>query len=102
MINKYKVAGECLKDIRKAIANEMVVDLKAIYKKEEHTHLIKDVYVQALDIAIDLLECKEEKLVKWNDVMSQPVKPEKENNYVSYVISAVVAAITTIIFRAIW
>lgn len=57
---KNKVAAEFLKDIRKVISDEMVVDLKAIYKKEEHTHIIKDVYVQALDIAIDLLECKEE------------------------------------------
>ena len=51
-----KEAAELLKDIRKVIANEMVVDLKAIYKKEEHTHLIKDVYVQALDKAILVLD----------------------------------------------
>ena len=51
-----KEAAEFLKDIRKVIANEMVVDLKAVHKKEEHTHLIKDVYVQALDKAIFVLD----------------------------------------------
>lgn len=54
-----KEAAELLKDIKKAISNDMVIDLKAIYKKEEHTHLIKDLYVQALDKAIDLLGYKE-------------------------------------------
>lgn len=54
-----KEAAEFLKDIKKAISRDLVIDFKSVYKKEEHTHLMKDLYVQSLDKAIELLECGE-------------------------------------------
>lgn len=47
-----------LKDIAKSIEMERAIDFRRLYKKEEHKQLMADAYVQALEMAIDALECK--------------------------------------------
>lgn len=78
-----KEAAEILKDIRKVIANEMVVDLKAIYKKEEHTHLIKDVYVQALEKAIVSLDLQEMFVIRYKQSIRKLEKANKRCVWIS-------------------
>lgn len=72
-----KEATELLKDIKKVISAEMVVDLKAIYKKEEHTHLIKDVYVQALEKAIVSLDLQEMFVTRYKQSIQKLEKANK-------------------------
>ena len=47
-----------LKDIAMSIEKEKAIDFKAFYKKEEHIQLMAAAYVQALEMAMDALECK--------------------------------------------